>query len=166
MGGVDLVDMLIALYRCKVKTKRWYILLIFHAIDIAKVNAWLLYRRFCDQLSIPAKLQMPLLQFVSKLSDALIKAGKPSTNRICPGRPSKWESMEDDVMPKKGRNPVTALPTEDARFDQFCHWPEYKEQKNRCRLCKTGYSRVYCEKCQLCLCMTSNRNCFKEFHTK
>ena len=46
MGGVDLADMLIALYRCKVKTKRWPVLLIFHAIEIAKVNACLEQNRF------------------------------------------------------------------------------------------------------------------------
>lgn len=167
MGGVDLVDMLIALYRCKIKTKRWYLLLIFHCVDIAKVNAWLLYRRFCNQLNIPAKQQMPLLKFVSKLSDALIKAGKRSTNTVCNGRPPKRRSVEaHPETSKRGRSPVIALPTKDSRYDECYHWPEYREQKNRCRLCKTGYSRVYCEKCQLCLCLTSNRNCFKDFHTK
>ena len=44
MGGVELADMLIALYGCKIKTKRWYLVILFHAIDIAKVNGWLLYR--------------------------------------------------------------------------------------------------------------------------
>ena len=39
MGGVDLVDMLISLYRIKVKTKRWYIKVLWHLIDICKVNA-------------------------------------------------------------------------------------------------------------------------------
>ena len=167
MGGVDLVDMLIALYRCKVKTKRWHLLLIFHCVDIAKVNAWLLYRRFCNQLSIPAKQQMPLLKFVSKLSNALIKAGKLGTNTARAGRPSKRRSVgSDSEAPKKGRAPVVALPTQDSRYDQCHHWPEHKEQKNRCRLCKTGYSRVYCEKCHISLCLTSNRNCFRDFHTK
>ena len=42
MGGVDLSDMLISLYRTQVKTKRWYIKILFHSVDIAKVNAWLL----------------------------------------------------------------------------------------------------------------------------
>ena len=50
MGGVDLSDMLISLYRTQVKPKRWYIKVLFHCVDIAKVNAWLLYKRHCIQL--------------------------------------------------------------------------------------------------------------------
>ena len=43
MGGVDLADMLISLYRTNIKSKRWYLKIIFHCIDICKVNGWLLY---------------------------------------------------------------------------------------------------------------------------
>ena len=49
MGGVDLADMLIALYRIRMKTRRWYIKIFWHMIDICKVNAWNLYRRRCNQ---------------------------------------------------------------------------------------------------------------------
>ena len=45
MGGVDLADMLISLYRTHIKTKRWYLKVLFHCVDIAKINEWLLYRR-------------------------------------------------------------------------------------------------------------------------
>ena len=159
--------MLIALYRCKMKTKRWYLLLIFHAVDIAKVNAWLLYRRHCSQLKIAAKSQMSLLTFISKISDALIKAGKPSPARRSAGRPPKRRCDErEDVTLKRGRAPKTVIPDADSRYDELCHWPEYREKKNKCLLCKTGFCRVYCLKCNLCLCFTSNKNCFTEFHTK
>ena len=56
MGGVDLADMLISLCRTAFKTKRWYIKVIFHLVDIAKVNSWLVYRRHCDQLKIQKNL--------------------------------------------------------------------------------------------------------------
>ncbi|XP_065059506.1 piggyBac transposable element-derived protein 2-like [Rhopilema esculentum] len=65
MGGVDLADMLIALYRCKIKTKRWYLVILFNAVDIAKVNGWLLYRRFCSQMKVPSKKQLPPLTFTA-----------------------------------------------------------------------------------------------------
>ena len=167
MGGVDLVDMLIALYRTKIKSKRWYLLLIFHGVDIAKINAWLLYKRYCSQLKISYKKQMSLLIFISKLSDALIKAGKESSCKRPAGRPSKRASEASDAeTPKRGRAAVVALPDVDSRFDMFGHWPEYRKKKNKCRLCKSGYSRVYCLKCNICLCLTSDRNCFKDFHKK
>ncbi|XP_065645485.1 uncharacterized protein LOC136075962 [Hydra vulgaris] len=52
MGGVDSCDMLISLYRTNIKIKRWYIKILFHCIDICKVNGWLIYRRHCNQLNI------------------------------------------------------------------------------------------------------------------
>ena len=42
MGGVDKADMLLSLHRTRIKTKKWYLRLIFHLIDMALVNAWLL----------------------------------------------------------------------------------------------------------------------------
>ena len=38
MGGVDLAVILIALYRISVKAKRWYVKVLWHIVDIAKVN--------------------------------------------------------------------------------------------------------------------------------
>lgn len=162
MGGVDLADMLIALYRCKVKTKRWYLLLLFHCVDIAKVNGWLLYRRFCAQANVPARKQLSLLQFVSQTADALIYAAKP---RGSAGRPKRCETELQGQEAKKGRRSSIPLPSADSRFDGLHHWAEFRETKNRCKLCKTGYSRVYCEKCSMCLCLSASKNCFKAFHT-
>ena len=52
MGGVDLADMLIALYMIAVKTHHWYIKVFWHCIDICKVKTWLLYQRDCNLLGI------------------------------------------------------------------------------------------------------------------
>ena len=60
MGGVDLADMLIPLYRIKVKTKRWYIKVFWHLIDISKVNAWNLYRRHFAQYEKPRRQMLYL----------------------------------------------------------------------------------------------------------
>ena len=48
MGGFDKADQLISLYRIKIKTKRWHIKIFWHLVDMAKLNAWLLYRRHCE----------------------------------------------------------------------------------------------------------------------
>ena len=166
MGGVDLADMLIALYRCKIKTKRWYLVLLFHAVDIAKVNAWLLYRRFCSQMNVPVKKQLSLLDFVAQLSEGLINTGKLGRSKQAVGRPKKRSSQQlPEQQPKRGRAPKTLLPDVDSRYDQLGHWACYDGKKNRCRLCKVGYSRISCEKCKVSLCLTSERNCFRNFHT-
>lgn len=43
MGGVDLADMLISLYRTPLKTRRWYLGIFAQLIDICVNNGWLLY---------------------------------------------------------------------------------------------------------------------------
>ena len=44
MGGVDKADMLLALYRAKCKSSRWYHRIAFHLLSLAVVNAWIVYR--------------------------------------------------------------------------------------------------------------------------
>ena len=167
MGGVDLADMLIALYRITVKTRRLYIKIFWHCIDICKVNAWILYRRHCAEQGIPKKNQKSLLKFALELAEMLILANKAAPsgcNLGKSGRPPKRRSLEVSES-KLGRKPVTPSPHDAVRTDQYGHWPVFRN-KGRCRKCKTGYSRVYCSKCNicLCLCLTSQRNCFLEFH--
>ena len=45
MGGVDLADCLIELYRINIRFKKYYFRLIVHMIDMVIVNSWLLYKR-------------------------------------------------------------------------------------------------------------------------
>ncbi|XP_030257616.1 piggyBac transposable element-derived protein 3-like [Sparus aurata] len=45
MGGVDLADTMIALYRTPAKSHRWYLAIFWQMVDIAVNNAWLLHRR-------------------------------------------------------------------------------------------------------------------------
>ena len=77
MGGVDLADMFIALYSSSMKTHRWYLKVLIHCVDIYKVNSWLLYRRYGNQLSIPKRNQMTLLKFSNKAADGLLYESKP-----------------------------------------------------------------------------------------
>ena len=125
MGGVDLADMLIALYRIAVKTKRWYLKIFWHCVNIAKVNAWLLYRRHCDELGIAKKNQMSLLSLFLAIAEALILANKSAlTPGGRQGRPPKRKSIDaDPAATKAGRKPLTPNPSSDARLDQFDRSP-------------------------------------------
>lgn len=161
MGGVDLADMLISLYRTSIKTRRWYLKVLFHCLDIAKVNAWLLYRRQQDQLNVPKKQQLTLLKFITTIAQSLVNAGK-IPNSV--GRPRKRKAS-GTPSPVSRKQPAP-VPCDDARYDNVGHWPEYRPKKNKCRLCKLNFSRVYCKKCNLCLCLNNTRNCFLDFHVK
>ena len=159
MGGVDLADMLIALYRIPCKTKRWYQKIFWHLMDMAKVNAWILYRRHFEQNGYPKKEQKSMLVFSSEIAHALIHADKvaPNSSR---GRPMKRKSVE--AVPR-GKNPVQPLPIADLRYDQVGHWPKPTSKKNRCRLCSMT-CRMECSKCKVYLCLLEDRNCFIDFH--
>ena len=75
MGGVDLMDALIALYRIHCRSKKYYHKLFFHFADVTVVNCWLLYRRDCKDMEIPAKNVM-LQEFKLSLAEALLLEGK------------------------------------------------------------------------------------------
>ena len=49
MGGVDLSDMMLELYRTDIRSKKWYMHIVYYCLDVAVLNAWLLYRRHLIQ---------------------------------------------------------------------------------------------------------------------
>jgi hypothetical protein len=69
MGGVDLSDMLVALYRTGLKTHKWYMAVFSQLLDICINNAWLTYRRDCNQLK--EKKIMRLKEFRINVAIAL-----------------------------------------------------------------------------------------------
>ncbi|KRK02377.1 uncharacterized protein Dyak_GE28296, isoform B [Drosophila yakuba] len=69
MGGVDLLDYLLGLYRIQLRSRNWYKNIFFHMIDMCVVNSWILYRRKSDQY-------MPLFDFKLYITQHLCKAGK------------------------------------------------------------------------------------------
>uniref|UniRef100_A0A8C4DNN4 PiggyBac transposable element-derived protein domain-containing protein n=1 Tax=Dicentrarchus labrax TaxID=13489 RepID=A0A8C4DNN4_DICLA len=141
MGGVDLADMMVALYRTPAKSHRWYLGLFWQMADIAINNGWLLYRR--DVKSIGVQKHKKLKVFRLEVADALIHSGKKK------GRPSKGgeENMHS--------------PT---RCIQSGSLPSIHRLKGRCRLCPEGQTTIYCTKCGVRLCIVTGknpRNCFQ-----
>lgn len=45
MGNVDLLDSNIGRHHIKMRSKRWYMRLFFHLVDMTVINSWILYRR-------------------------------------------------------------------------------------------------------------------------
>ena len=165
MGGVDLCDMLLALYRIKLGTRKWYMHIVYYCIGVSIVNAWLIYRRHCEQKKIAKKNVLPLLKFQIQIANSLLQAGKvgKQTPQGKRGRPSLSPVPDTDGTSKRQRSSV-AIPQNDIRFDQVGHFPLFADKQQRCRLCKKGYSRVECSKCHVHLCLVKDRNCFHNFH--
>ena len=116
-----------------------------HCIDICKVNAWLIYDRYCSQKQIHKKKQLTLLKFGYQIASALIRAGT-IVNQV--GCPPKHTSKPEKIT--------------NIRFDNGSNCPEFRADERNFRLCKTGESRIFCKKCNICWA----RNCFIEYHIR
>lgn len=164
MGGVDLHDQLMSYYRMEFRSKKYYLRLIFHMIDMAVANSWLLYRRLANSLEVPQRKQMNLCEFKLKLCDSLLLSGKTKGKK----RKSLGNAVSSAHTAKKKRGKATKpIPDKDIRLDKIDHFPIISSSRGSCKLpgCK-GKISVFCQKCEVHLCLESKRNCFLEFHTK
>lgn len=160
MGGVDKIDFLLALYRTFIRSRKWTLRVIFHFVDIAVCNSWLEYKRDCKLCGVRDKNVMDLLNFRMAIAYGLARAGVSSTSRKR-GRPSTEEVAA--TMPTR----FEQRPPSTVRYDTIDHLPvhSHKDQAGRCKMrdCK-GKSRIRCEKCNIYLCLTKDRNCFRAYH--
>lgn len=160
MGGVDLLDSLLALYRICLRSKKWYHKLLWHFFDMMLIQAWLLYRRDFELTNAPGK-QLPLLKFKLEVADCLLLKDKECGTKR--GRPSA--DVDELYKAKAKRGPTLKIPAKPVRTDMFGHFPEYREKKGRCKNpgC-SGICKVFCCKCKVNLCFTPKSNCFMKFH--
>ena len=164
MGGVDLMDSLIALYRISLRSKKYYQKLIFHFLDASLVNSWLIYKRDCDSMNVPKKEIMTLQYFKHSVAQSLLLEGKPHPGDSKLGRPRR--SVDALHLEKKRKaNRTSSIPEQSVRKDGSHHWPGYGDKQMRCKMpgCNKR-SCIYCTKCNTYLCFTRERNCFTNFH--
>lgn len=158
MGGVDLLDSLIGRYKIRMRTKKWYMRIWYHLIDVTVVNAWLLYRRV--EVLNDRKPTMSLFDFRLNVSYSLTKVGTTTPKR---GRPPT--SVLKEMAIKKRKPNTSLMPTDSVRKDCVDHWPEYVESRQRCKLNGCGkLTNCTCTKCNNYFCCGVNRNCFTLFH--
>lgn len=160
MGGVDLIDSMLGYYRIPLRSKKYYMKIFYHLIDLCVVNAWLLYRRVH-----PSEPYLPLVDFNILISEVLCEMKKTTPKRK--GRPTAEENRTQGLIDKKKKGgPCTELPAEDVRLDGMDHYP-FHDKRSRCKYptCENK-TLFYCTKCQLPLCINDKRNCFLLFHTQ
>uniref|UniRef100_A0A3Q3E1X0 PiggyBac transposable element-derived protein domain-containing protein n=1 Tax=Labrus bergylta TaxID=56723 RepID=A0A3Q3E1X0_9LABR len=126
MGGVDLLDMLSALYKFSFRSRRWYMYIWWNTVTVAVINAWNLYRRDQKKLN-PKKKLVPLRRFQALVGTSLTSAGKA---KIRCGRP--LSSPEETPTPHRKR-PSCSVPL-DVRRGGIDHFPIW-ETRQRCKHC-------------------------------
>ncbi|KAJ8728951.1 hypothetical protein PYW07_006647 [Mythimna separata] len=126
MGGVDLADMLVALYRTPFRSKRWYMAMFAQIIDICVDNAWILYRKHAN----PATKCMQLKDFCYEVYHSLISTNKRVT----------YKKTDESTT----RRLCKTRPADSSRYDGVSHFPSVKEE-GRCMNCNKK-TTVYCLK--------------------
>lgn len=168
MGGVDLSDRMISFYRISTRTKKWPVRVLFHFIDLAIVNSWLEYRLDQKALGHRRNQIMDLLDFKIYIGESLSSATTTNRRDIYP---SDSNSDIEDVTPQpaKKRRSSIPVPNVDIRKSGNNHLPicavSDKNKWMRCRnkSCK-GKTKFQCSQCKIFLCISSERQCFFEFH--
>jgi hypothetical protein len=178
MGGVDRCDMMLALYRMKMKGRKWYKRLFFHFVDLAVINAWTILR----QTNSP---QLKLVNFKMEVAVALIKGGlllhpmaaarlsrgiRGAAGDVSGGGDADDEEEEGDQSAgSRVHDPQAAgRVNKFVRYDGMHHLPrKVAKLPKACRmeLCKRR-SRMFCVKCQVYLCVDEKSDCFLRFHQK
>lgn len=162
MGDVDTCDQLVEYYRVAVKTNKWTLKVSLHMVDLAVANCWLQYRDACRRESVQRHDMMSLLDFRLAIAEAL--CASPKRKRIS----SNSESVPQNQSAAKSPG-VAKMPGIDKRLDCYDHWPTVDSLATArcCRLTGcTSRTRTRCKKCDVYLCLSSEKQCFKVFHTK
>lgn len=116
MGGVDLMDSYLGRYKIRVKSRKWYIRLFYHMLDMVVINSWLMYKKINER---EGNSTMNLVEFRTELADTLCKLNTISSMKR--GRPSHIDKMFQE---KKQRGPMKPVPSKDVRTDGKDHHEE------------------------------------------
>jgi hypothetical protein len=155
MGGVDTLDSMLGYYRIKVRSKKWYLRVFFHMVDLVCVNAWILWRKSNQEE------YLPLLDFKLAIAEVLTRKGSQIFTPQTRGRPA---NVEQPPLPKKAKRRID-LPAREVAEDGIHHFPDWTSSRQRCRNDCGKQTFIWCIKCHMYLCLNKDRNCFLEFHT-
>ncbi|XP_040912821.1 piggyBac transposable element-derived protein 4-like [Toxotes jaculatrix] len=138
MGGVDLSDQLIGSYSSWRKTRKWYLTVLHHFVDIAVTNSYLLHKELCGRLE-----QRPMTHqaFQEQL-----------TAELC-------GVQSQPVRESTGRQHIPVAICEGALGSK-----KATRGRRKCRLCGKC-TPFMCEACEVPLCVIVDRNCHKSFHS-
>ena len=165
MGGVDLADMLLELYRIDHKSTKYYTRIVYWCIGTAVVNSWLLYRRHMSRIR-PTSKTLSLIEFQASVAKGLIDRSKSVQVPLKRGRPSKTNEPTTSSENSPGESvkySITPTPDKVLRTDGLNHWVQW-EGRGRCRSSKTAFPTSKCSKCGVYLCCNPKNNCFFNFH--
>ena len=162
MGGVDLSDALIKYFTVTRRTRRWYMKMFLHFVDIAVVNSFIIHKEMAE-----AKNQRPLTQkmFRVLLCDQLSSTSGCGRQKSAVGGATASEAAAvgraTASMPPEMR-PLECLPVIVCELSDD---PSLKATKGRrrCKLCQ-ALTMWLCRACKVPLCIIPGRCCYTVWH--
>ncbi|XP_055918622.1 piggyBac transposable element-derived protein 4-like [Eupeodes corollae] len=121
MGGVDLMDGLLGRYHIRMKTRKWTNRIFFHLLDVAMVNAYILYHRSNKEVTI----ELP--NFRSEVAETLCIISTDSKKPR--GRPVS------SPIPPPSKSKKSYFPTSEVRYDNVGHWCIFQDRNGK-KTCK------------------------------
>ena len=155
MGGVDVFDQMVATYRVLRKTWKWWKTLFFDFIDIAVVNAYILYQEYAKRPD--ANLEsLSHLEFRETLARQLANIQPDEPIPEPNNTPKKRKADYEDT------HPPGISPSNQRRNCVVCYRMDGVERKTRifCRHCTINAANQ-----SAYLCLTTDRNCWDVFHS-
>ena len=151
MGGVDKSDQYLSYYGFDHRMVKWYKRAVFHLLDLAIVNAYIMYK-----LSVQSGKHMSHVQFRIKLATELLTRSGIVLNSSCSG-------SHDIPLPPNAR-------LQERHFiEKIPQRPNGKPSQHECVVCsfKKGNGRktstYQCKQCMVTLCVVP---CFELYHTR
>ena len=118
MGGVDLVDSQVAVYRPNVRKNKWWFSIFTTGLSIMSVNAWRLWMKVH-----PSSSKMPYLDFVREVCVSIL-------------------SKHREARLQPGRHPGLRVNASESRFDRMDHLIINSKVRGVCQECKIqGYGK-------------------------
>jgi hypothetical protein len=160
MGGTDLEDLFLAAYATSHRAKRWQPRILFHCIQMAVVNAHILY---CDRKGL-SRSSCRLLDFLSMLFNEIAPKPAPMS------QPSHYDPSV--VLSSRNRawwNGHVHVRTQGQHFPDAFRSPRpqranetREDPRRKCIYCCKKHVLTFCKQCGIFLCLG---RCFHDFHT-
>lgn len=120
------------------------------------VNAWNLYRREYRLWGLPRKSTRNHRRYQAQLASGLVAVNVEK-------RRGMYATEENSPTPHTPRV-VWRGPVNDVCTDNYFHWPGKVEKRGRCEQRIKNNTNIACTKCDVRLCFTEKRKCFRSHH--
>ncbi len=156
MRGVDRGDQLMGYYSLARRLKKWWKRVFAYVIEVAALNGYIVYKA---GLPSSESCKYDYMKYRIDLAEDLI--GSFSSRPLAMGRPRSVGHQQVLRLDTSKNH----LPDIDSGVHQCVVCCKIRDVRKLTRSQMRHETKVKCSVCDVNLCLTSGRNCFKKYHT-